>query len=411
MNANCYLFLKTPLPIQATKKISRVEKDVWSAVFTLREINKRRTPTVKRIAAVATNGDRRNAKRALLKLESLGLISARKKRTPGGYAMDYRSEWPDWIEEEGRRFLLKEKNRSADVEGEEYFDDKYPEDVPISPENEGEGVRHSDAGGVGQGDAGGVGQETPPFKTIETKEEILKQTGVPFADEEETWDDPPEDDEEEDLNPDGDSRTGKERLAAERDRRKKGRKKKVRKASGSDLAETPSERWEFQVHRGKPVRTWGGIDIIGYWVSRFREVWRKEDPMFFVSGVDAVYVRRCARNSKLFVKNHLGGDNRRAKEAIDGILEHANERGRPVSLAYYFTPKSDSALREVLGERGLSRPPREKTLREMNNESGSKDLDYWREESERCRRKRMAKRKREEAKKRAAGEKRAANGN
>ena len=62
------------------------------------------------------------------------------------------------------------------------------------------------------------------------------------------------------------------------------------------------------------------------------------------------------------------------------VLQVAEERGLPVSFPYYFTPKNGEAVRKILEKAG-GRRPREKTLRQLNDESGG-DRDYWQRKME-----------------------------
>lgn len=154
-------------------------------------------------------------------------------------------------------------------------------------------------------------------------------------------------------------------------------KRERRPPSGSDLAETPSARWEWTSWKTKVRNRWVATDLVGYWVGRFREVRGVEDPEFFVTSVGAPAVVRLTKNVRRYVETWLNGDfYGEGRDAVDLILERAADRGLPVSLAYYFTPSKRGAL-PGLGKtatRGRGAP----TPTERSDASGG-DRSFWRD--------------------------------
>lgn len=355
MNASSYMFTKTPFPIVLTDKLSRLEKDVWMVVFTLRSLNKRRGPSVSQVAKFSTNGDRANARRAIDRMAKRELLEVRRRRVDGMHVVEIRELWPDWLNEDVEAYLLKEARND-----------------PGSSQPRGDG----------SSGPGGMGSDNPPYKTIkrEGKDDLADECSS--AVHEGTSSPAPDERGEEELETDydGGSRSAGAVIDAEAEKKKAARKKeggkKVRPPSGPELKDSPSKRWEFRRFDSKAVPSWGGQDLIGYWVCKHAALRGKEDEDFCVGEVSCKYVRRTARNVATFVRKYLDGDWRIARDAVDCILERAEERGRPVSLSYYFTPKKDEALREILEKTGGRRKPREKTLLEKNDAAGS-DKEHW----------------------------------
>ena len=134
MDATDYVFLSTPVPIARTKRLTRLEKDVYSVLLTWRKLT-RRWITVTQIADLAgAGGNRSKIRGALSRLAELGLASATEE-------VDGRTRWevhwPEWIEAEAGD-LWGRKCTDGDQDT-PVFDDE-PTETPI---------------------AGGVGEEIP----------------------------------------------------------------------------------------------------------------------------------------------------------------------------------------------------------------------------------------------------------
>lgn len=194
----------------------------------------------------------------------------------------------------------------------------------------------------------------------------------------------------EELNPDSGSREAETFLArkkGERDAQREARRTRKngnrgpRKASalpsGEDCRETPSARWEYNAWRTKDdASAWSGTDMVGYWVTRFREVRKEEDRDFKVSDTSSGYARAARKLVLQFVSLNLGGTSVAYRDAVELVLAHAEKQGSPVSFRYFFgTPGNPGALETL--RRKVRRPGgRAPSPIEANDASGA-NREYW----------------------------------
>lgn len=125
-----------------------------------------------------------------------------------------------------------------------------------------------------------------------------------------------------------------------------------RKPSGTEYASRPSERWEYRAWEAKSTASWTGRDLVGYWICRYKALAGSESHEFEIGGCDSKYNIKCSKNAATFVRRYFENDYLKARNAIDLILERGIEKKVLKTFAYYFTPKSDEAMRKMVYEYG-----------------------------------------------------------
>lgn len=407
MNSKDYVFYQIPAPIAHCKDLTFRDKYLWSVIHTWDEM-KRNNLSIKKLAEVSGIDDRRNVNRILDKLEDLGLVERRRKRRRGMHLVDVKPLWPEWLDDPSNEKFLTEKarDRTADDRVQTLDESKCTEG---GASNQRRGVRQNDApqedeGGASKQHRGGASKqhrgvrqtdtpnkrslrvedkssmlargESPRAKVNEEKSDTHPGRGKKVYELEESGDEELGDEEIEDTH-DKDSPEGLKRAAekiAEREARSSGRRvKQLRPPSGPELAETPSKRWELSAHASRLVKMWSGMDLVGYWVTKYLAAFGEEDENFYAAGVKNRAIAASAKNAASFTNRHLKGDRARARDAIDAILERAEARGQPVSFNYFFTPSNPQTLLDILDRRGRNAGGRRETLREVNDRAGTRE--------------------------------------
>jgi hypothetical protein len=366
-----FQYLVTPVPIARTKRLTRLQKDVWSVVYTRERMNlgddlAPRVHLSQRQIARLAGTDRKGVKEALEALAEAGVLRIR-GQTRGDARQRGRTFletlWPDWLG------VAEDLLGSVRVRVELVDDD----------ENGGEGVSAPLGRGSLPPSGGGEG---PPLDQ-EDKGRDHRSRGAPPRD-------PPEGtregggsggEEVQESDPDGESRGVTSELEGERDAR---RERNLRRPRRKELANgdvehlrEPSLRPEMNRWRekGDPRQKWTARDLVGYFVCRYREVFGEESREFFATS-DAIFAHHGSNVAK-FTKRWLEGDYRRARKIADRILERAGARGMPVKLGYFFTPAKESAVLRL--DEALPAKGRAPTPAERNDERGDYDgnREHW----------------------------------
>jgi hypothetical protein len=323
-----FRYLVTPIPIARTDKLTRLEKDVWSVLYTYERLNAGDEVDVhlsmRQLGELVGTG-RRDVRRVLDMLGTKGAVRrAGKERPTGGQRgrLAYATCWPDWLRDD------------------EYLIRSIRNDVELDDEGEGgvlpPGVNPPRGRGCVTPGRGGL---LPPLDHLDQvkDQELLSEVSS-------TSETPPEEYEEGD--PDGESRGATADLVAEKERRKDEREKRRprRKVAADSIEEsnlrTPSKREVFLSWKGKPPTKWSARDVVGYFIHRYVAV-KGGEPSEFFATMDAIFKRQCS-NVRKYTDRWLCGDPEKAKALVDDIFANAESRGMPLKLGYFFTPANES---------------------------------------------------------------------
>lgn len=148
--------------------------------------------------------------------------------------------------------------------------------------------------------------------------------------------------------------------------------------SGPALRETPSLRPELSAWRTKDPGKWSGLDLVGYWVHRHREVLGSEDPEFLADDVRHGHFPGAGRYLSAYASANGGPS--AFRDEVELVLREAPARGSPVRTRYWFgRPGSrvvDSLRRPNGGrpEEPWRRNDRDALDLEWHNRRGMEDL-------------------------------------
>ncbi len=368
-----FMFLQMPITICKTKRLTKMEKEVFSIVLTLLELHPGKYQSISQLASYTSAKDRKHVRLCLKKLVEVKLLSKIRIKINGHTLTNYDVlDPPEWLLSEGHLYLCREK------EGGNLYPKSKKEGGNLYPslqkidKKEG-GNLYPKEGGNLYPKEGGI--DSPPIK--ESFKDSFKRTiaeNFRQAKNSEVFDyteDDIEDDDELEINYDGDSVQVQKKLLKQKEsvRVRRAKVKKLKKEnSDSSFTKTPSLRWEFQEHKRKVIKRWSGSDLIGYWVTKYLDMMGKESEEFFVSSLDCEKIKKHRRNAALYVKKHYEGNYRSVKERIDCVFDNAVVSGKEivVSFAYYFTPSNRSTLDSVFNGT-YGKQSKEKSLYEINN--------------------------------------------
>jgi hypothetical protein len=343
------LWSKIPWCILETKRITRLEKEVFATVMSLNKMGI--DTSINEIARHAVYGDRKNTKKAIKKLCNEGLLT--KIESEESKFNDYVvSELPDWLIKENNLYLTSNK----------YTLSKKLKDSVMKNDGGGSLTKNTDKvnddenkkGGVSDLERGGSGTEKRGSETphsIENKDhkKNIADDRQQIENQEQNFSD--EDDELE-LNYDGDSMESRQKLYGEKSEKQSRRKAKVKRRAPSDktFQFTPSLRWEFQAQdNGKPVTNWTAIDLLGYWVTKYKKMLKKEPDEFEFTDVKSKKFQKYLGIARQYSKNHYDGKFTGIKEKVDAVFDNAIASGEDfvVDFVYYFTPSNRSTLDNI----------------------------------------------------------------
>lgn len=390
-------YAKIHLTLLISNKITNVEAITYAVVssLTARNIhNKKKNvyPSITEIAKFATNGYKSNAKRALNSLVKLGLLRESKVIKSGMKLTNYVIlDVPDWLIEEGHTFPtteVKSKNRRRDdVEKGNHSD------YPNSKNEDDKWGNHSDYRRGNHSDSEKGNRHDYPLIDLLDHNIDLNTDDRQFP--ENQTSDFTDDDEELELNHDGDSVEINKKVYEEKNqkqlRRMKKPRVKKRAPSNSSFQETPSLRWEFTKQDSKPVNQWTAIDLIGYWVNRYKKMMKRESEEFFVEDVNCKKIKKYLGITRLYCKKHYNGKFISLKERIDSVFDNAVISGSNVKVhfAYYFTPSNRSTLDSVYNGTYGSKSKDSSSLSNINDNMQWDDEEEEKKAIENLRRNKM----------------------
>lgn len=383
-----YYFSVTPIPIQICSEISRLERDVWSAIYSRETIRYSNgfdgAPNLSNTQIADFVGSSRSrVSKAISNLVEVGLLERSGGGVPNSVERSRRrlsTIWPKWLIEKCDRFLKKQGISRSDED--EIDADESDEDLnncsvggspvvtngqPASDQRSTvlvtNGQPSSDQRSTLRSERKGEREEREKTAT-RSRRDGSDQRSLVATDLVEEIEEP--------LLDEGSVHASK-LIEAERDRRraipgrKSGRRKVVADSEDSDeiLLRRPSRRPELNAWREKtPIgRRWNRVDLVGYFVCRFREL-RGEEPKEFFATLSKISAHHGSNVSK-YTRRWLDGDYRRAAELVDKILERADGLGIPVKLGVFFTPATEgTSLRlDETRSRGRSETPAERNDR------------------------------------------------
>jgi len=101
-----YQHLEVPLPLATSERVGRNASKVWSAIHTRLLYPSDEEPLPARYLEETLGLERAEVEEAIGELRELSLLEVGETETAG--IVEYRLLWPDWIAEEGKRFLREE---------------------------------------------------------------------------------------------------------------------------------------------------------------------------------------------------------------------------------------------------------------------------------------------------------------
>lgn len=369
---NSYRFARIPYPILATKALDRTEKLLWALVYSFEtsdgvEVCHLGVRQCAEILGTSPGAVRRVrdslVEKGFLRTPRPGAVASGLQRG----RMILETLWPDELIDE--RFVRRKRAIEMLDEGGDELIDGEQGGITMIP-----GGDHDDPpGGITMIPLGGSRRSpintsntevNPPSTLGGSKRDLLPPSKGDDSDEVED----PEND----------------RVARRRGEEKRSRKPttpRKRRPSGEKFEKYPSRRWEFHRWRAVPedpesdskaTGLWKPIDVLGYWACRFRERRGEEDRGMYFGTLKRGPALVLIRNVGRFVETYFDGKYAFARKAVDEILELAEAAGRPVSLRYFFTPRSDEALRSLTS--GVRR--RRESNIEVDDRQGS-DVEMW----------------------------------